>query len=182
MARFVHKTPPVDSSEYRASWLARVTAKSVVNENGCRLWQGHVNSKGYGMTTYRSKTVAIHRKVLGWKLGLDLSTIQFSCHTCDERRCWNEDHLFLGDAKANNNDCAAKGRHHNAVKTHCKYGHEFTPENTAYHDSGTGSIARTCLSCAAIRGRSEESLRRAREYQKRLREQRKREKEASIRE
>ena len=182
MAKFVHKAPPVDTPEYLAAWLARIAANSVVTETGCKLWQGHVNGKGYGMTTYHSKTVAIHRKILELKLGIKLSTVQFSCHACDERRCWNEDHLFLGDAKANNNDCAGKGRHHNAVKTHCKYGHEFTPENTTYYDTGTGSIARKCLTCHEIRGKSPERLQYARDYQKRLREQRKREKEVNTHE
>lgn len=32
------------------------------------------------------------------------------CHTCDNRRCFNPAHLFLGSAKNNHDDCVAKGR------------------------------------------------------------------------
>jgi len=32
------------------------------------------------------------------------------CHTCDNRRCFNPEHLFLGTAKDNHDDCVSKGR------------------------------------------------------------------------
>ncbi len=34
----------------------------------------------------------------------------YICHTCDNRRCINPKHLFLGTAQDNMNDCIAKGR------------------------------------------------------------------------
>lgn len=38
------------------------------------------------------------------------------------------------------------GNHHQARKTHCKHGHEFTPENTRRR-----SNRRWCLTCERIR-------------------------------
>jgi hypothetical protein len=158
---------------YFAEWLTRVISQSVLTPGGCWVWQGPVNTKGYGTNSWRSKSQTIHRRVFELTRGVRLTTEQFACHTCDERRCWNPAHLFQGDAKANNNDCAGKGRHHNAVKTHCKYGHEFTPENTTYSDTGTGSIARGCKTCDRIRSKSESYVKWRRAYQKRKRHEKK---------
>ncbi len=151
MPRFVHKTPPVDTPEYRAEWLARVWERSVVAENGCILWQGFVNHKGYGMTTYHSNSVAIHRKILEWKLGRHLVKGEFSCHTCDTRHCWNEAHLWLGDVTANNRDMLAKGRNYWANVTRCRNGHEFTPENTYVYALEPNK--RKCKACMLARAR-----------------------------
>lgn len=66
-------------------------------------------------------------------------------HTCDNPPCFLYEHLVLGTVADNNSDRVARGRHHNAVKTHCKNGHEFTPENT-YRRSDNGG--RRCKACA----------------------------------
>lgn len=150
-------------------WLVRVMARSIMNPFGCWIWTGHVSHKGYGQTSWDGTNVFIHRKMYEFTHGVLLVTEQFVCHSCDERRCWNPGHLFLGDAGANNNDCAEKGRHHNSVKTHCKFGHEYTPDNTSLRTLPTGSIARTCLTCEALRLRSDKYKNWRREYQRRRR-------------
>jgi len=44
----------------------------------------------------------------------------------------------------------------NAVKTHCKRGHEFTPENTRRTEAG-----RTCVTCIRAAGAAHMRARRA---------------------
>ena len=65
------------------------------------------------------------------------------CHTCDNRACVNLDHLFLGTQKDNIQDMVRKGRHAMQKKTHCKWGHEFSVENT-WIDSRGGRQCRVC--------------------------------------
>jgi hypothetical protein len=37
------------------------------------------------------------------------------------------------------------------AQTHCKWGHEFTPENTYVYRTGAGGIARKCIACHELR-------------------------------
>lgn len=65
--------------------------------------------------------------------------------------------LAYGTRSENMFDRVANGTHHNAIKTHCKHGHEFTTSNTGPNAYGKG---RRCLTCKRIRGR--EAMRRKR--------------------
>ena len=51
--------------------------------------------------------------------------------------------LVYGTRGENLLDRVRNGTHHQAAKTHCKYGHEFTPENTLPR-SGGGRRCREC--------------------------------------
>jgi hypothetical protein len=71
------------------------------------------------------------------------------CHRCDNPVCVNPDHLFDGSQLENLLDCVRKGRHKGKSQTHCKHGHEFTPENTYLWKNH-----RHCRTCMRQRGRS----------------------------
>lgn len=145
---------PVDKATYDAWWLARVEAKTARMEGGCWVWTGRLQTKGYGAITYRGGNTSVHRQLYKILNGLEFGLDQLVCHRCDVRNCVNPDHLFLGTAKDNNRDCGNKGRHHNAIKTHCKHGHEFTFENTYLKVEAT-TVMRACKECDRIRGRKE---------------------------
>lgn len=140
---------------YNKRWLLRVQRQIVVDANGCWLWQGFIHRNGYGSTGYRDKSPRIHRKVFELTKepippGMDV------CHTCDVRHCINPDHLWLGTRKQNLVDCHQKGRHFLSAKTHCKRGHEFTPENTYYKTcpSKYGTYqTRACRACERRKNR-----------------------------
>lgn len=57
--------------------------------------------------------------------------------------------LTYGTSSENSYDVVRHGRNHNAAKTHCDHGHEFTPDNTYEQRAGR----RGCLTCKRRIGR-----------------------------
>lgn len=83
-------------------------------------------------------------------------------HLCRITLCCNPEHLEPV-TQAENIMRGIAPSAFNAVKTHCKRGHEFTPENTYIQPSNGG---RVCVACA----RSDEGRAKARERTRRYRE------------
>lgn len=81
-----------------------------VNENGCRLWLGATARNGYGnFGIAGGKTINVHRLAYMIFIGAIPDGMDV-CHTCDVRRCVNQDHLFLGTRLENIQDMVKKGR------------------------------------------------------------------------
>lgn len=122
----------------------------VRKDDGCWEWTASVNRRGYGWLHFGGK---VERKALkahrvSWEIhNGPIPDGLWVLHKCDNPRCVRPDHLFLGDRTDNMRDCAAKGRISTVGKsrlTHCKRGHDFTPENTLRNKDGH----RRCAICA----------------------------------
>lgn len=78
--------------------------------NGCWIWTKALGGgDGRGVIYYNGRQQYAHR--VSWILFR--GTIPdglYVCHRCDEPRCINPDHLFLGTQTDNMRDCSEKGR------------------------------------------------------------------------
>ena len=90
--------------------LAERLIEKVKKSAGCWEWIGAVGTHGYGRMGHGGKTFQAHR--LSWIVFKGpLATEDWVLHRCDNRRCVNPAHLFLGDRIANVRDCVQKRRH-----------------------------------------------------------------------
>ena len=107
----------------------------------CVEWTGATNSRGYGVRRRPRprRMVYVHRDAWEEANG-PIPDGMVIDHLCNNRACYNVDHLRL--ATHSENQHAEHSPTTNANKTHCKQGHEFSQENT-YMWRG----ARYCRTC-----------------------------------
>lgn len=125
----------------------RFWAKTATNETGCIVWVGGISAKGYGRFVVNSRRVTAHRWIYERTVGPVPDGIVLD-HLCRVRSCVNVAHLEAVSNRENIvRGVGATAR--NLRKTHCKNGHEFTPENTRYkrrykRSAYHGRICRIC--------------------------------------
>lgn len=86
-------------------------ARSVRDPNtGCLEWQGCLGPNGYGSLGIGNKKIAGAHRVAYAAFKGEFDETLFVLHKCDNRKCINPDHLFVGTRQDNMDDMAAKGR------------------------------------------------------------------------
>lgn len=124
----------------------KIMQRAVTNENGCWLWPGSADGKGYGQVTALGKVMSTHRTIYEAAKGRIPKGLQID-HLCREPRCCNPDHLEAVTPRENtlrgNSPALARLR----TKTHCLRGHSYTEGNTYRDKQGR----RSCRKCRKIK-------------------------------
>lgn len=117
-----------------------------IDENGCHVFTGSLDSDGYGYVSINRKTVRVHRWY--WEQGRGpIPAGMVIDHECRNRACCNVKHLRLVTATVNVTENSISPAALNAMKTHCKRGHPLSGGNLIIEKSGN----RQCRTCTNAR-------------------------------
>lgn len=91
------------------AYLSRVIKSS---DDKCWDWNSNKNIHdfGYAVIPFKKERLKAHRFSYEYYIG-PIPKGKFVCHKCDNPRCTNPKHLFLGTNLENIQDCIDKGRH-----------------------------------------------------------------------
>jgi hypothetical protein len=114
----------------------------------CWEWNGKKNWMGYGKFKLDGFEWQAHRFAY-FEANALVSSEKVIDHLCRNRGCVRPSHLQLVTQRTN----VLRGIGFmaiNAQKTHCKRGHEFSPENTYLMKRAKGVPGRRCRKCQAL--------------------------------
>ena len=129
-------------------------SESYSAEGDCWIWTGTVSMYGYGRFWQDGVEHLAHRWAYQNFVGLIPEGLELD-HLCRNRSCVNPEHLEPVTARENQD----RGLHGD-LRTHCRNGHELTPENTYLKHQPDGT-RRICRECARTTSREFQRAKRA---------------------
>ena len=113
--------------------------RHILKGDGCWLWTGSLNNKGYGQWGQNGRTRSAHRVAYEFYVGPIPEGLTID-HLCRTRHCVRPDHLEPVTSAENTR--RARG-------DECSNGHAYTPENTKYRKDNGRRICVTCQKATA---------------------------------
>lgn len=98
-----------------------IEERSYPDKSGCWIWKSTINKDGYGSIKIKQKTYIAHRLSFEIYKG-EIKENNCVCHSCDNTKCVNPEHLWQGSNRENIYDCLKKNRHHSQTKYRDKNG------------------------------------------------------------
>ncbi|MFI6681910.1 HNH endonuclease signature motif containing protein [Kribbella sp. NPDC050470] len=124
--------PPHQESEEGGVTAERIARSIRVDpESGCWLWLDAVDTSGYGILRFRGAYWKAHRLSYSVHVGPIPDGLVID-HLCRVRRCVNPEHMVTVTSRENTRRGLS-----GVLRTHCKRGHEVTPENSYVRKDGS---------------------------------------------
>jgi hypothetical protein len=132
---------PASDSEAYATLAENFWSQCSRSEDGCLLWQGGVQTAGYGSVRVGGFVMLTHRVAYELAHGRPITEGMTIDHKCHVRLCVEPSHLRELTPRQNASENSQ------GLATHCQHGHEFTEDNTYITPQGR----RRCRQCVRDR-------------------------------
>lgn len=105
----------LSNTDYIQSKFNFIFSHTNETKSGCLEYTGYITNKGYGSIKIYKKPILVHRLIWEYYKG-EIPDGLFICHHCDNPKCININHLFLGTNGDNMQDMYNKGRNNRKLK------------------------------------------------------------------
>ncbi len=133
--------------EFNKEEIIKYLESNTVYIDECWLYQLSI-ADGYGKVKINGQTYAVHRLSAHFYLGMSLIGDLQPNHKCNNRNCWNPNHLYIGTQYQNAQDTRNQGKYHSQKKTHCPKGHLL--DGITKGPSTNFRVNRYCKTCRSI--------------------------------